>query len=136
MKGRLKEITEEINKLTSIPNEDIISAIRKINKKVTCPYCNSDHVVKIGFIYRRNNIKIQRFKCQKCGKTFSELDGTPLKGVHSLKDIILVAYLVLMLGMPPSSISRVLGINRSRVYRMYERITGHKKFSGNYSIYY
>ena len=47
--------------------------------KVRCPYCNSNHVVKIGFYDRKliflnegeKICKVQEYKCKKCDKKFN-----------------------------------------------------------------
>lgn len=49
-----------------------------------CPHCNSIHIVKFGKMISREN-KFNRFKCNDCNKTFSEVTGSPLS--YSKKDI-------------------------------------------------
>ncbi|CAB49347.1 Hypothetical protein PAB2064 [Pyrococcus abyssi GE5] len=128
MLSRLENIVSAVNKLNSITDEDIIMAVRKMKGRITCPYCKSPNIVKIGYIMRSGNFKIQRYKCKNCNRTFTELDGTPLKGAHSLKDIVIVAYLTLDLKLPPSSIAKILPINRPKLYRAYKRVITNKEF--------
>jgi transposase-like protein len=46
---------------------------RKIyDSPVPCPSCRSREVRKMGFRIVQKMGKVQRFQCQKCGKTFSE----------------------------------------------------------------
>ncbi|AEC51366.1 hypothetical protein PNA2_0449 [Pyrococcus sp. NA2] len=131
MKRDIKKVILDVHRLLSLDEREILIALRKTRKKVTCPYCGSSDILKIGFINRKNNLKIQRFKCKRCGKTFTELDATPLKGVHSLKEYILIAYFATVVKLPPSSISKVLGTNKSKTYRLYNKINKYKQFFKN-----
>lgn len=42
-----------------------------------CPCCNSSHVIHWGRARGQ-----QRFRCKACGKTFNQLDGSALAGLH------------------------------------------------------
>lgn len=41
-----------------------------------CPECNSTTVVRIGFIVTKSGKK-QRYKCNKCGRTFYAANSEP-----------------------------------------------------------
>ncbi len=69
-----EEITENIN------FEDSISAIL-VNKEVKCPRCFSKDISKNG----KTKALRQRYICKDCGKSFSEMTGTPVS--YSKKEL-------------------------------------------------
>ncbi|WP_449417948.1 IS1/IS1595 family N-terminal zinc-binding domain-containing protein [Pyrococcus yayanosii] len=83
--------------------------------------------MRIGYL-KRDELKVRRFKCKRCGRTFTELEGTPLKGVHSLKNAVLVAYFKLELKVSDSLTAKVLEIPQSTIKRLSKNIHQHKKF--------
>ncbi|AFK23348.1 hypothetical protein Py04_1780 [Pyrococcus sp. ST04] len=100
-------------------------------QRIRCPYCGSTEVVRIGFITRKGGFKLHRFKCKSCGRTFNELDGTPLSGVHSLKRVMLIAYLALYLKLTPSTIKVIVDLNHSTLLRLYKKVVNNKEFFTN-----
>ena len=44
-------------------------------KKVSCPFCSSDNVIKRGIRETENRGKVQRYGCKDCNKRFSIDDG-------------------------------------------------------------
>jgi len=84
-------------------------------------------VVRIGHV-GRGSFRVQRFQCRRCGRTFTELEGTPFKGVHDPKALVAVAYLRLRAGLSESSIARLLGIPYPTVRRLSRRALEHKGF--------
>lgn len=64
-------------------------ALLTLMKRISCPYClipdpSSDsrpHIVKVGFFQRKSDSRvIQRFRCTKCRKKFSNATGHPAFG--------------------------------------------------------
>jgi len=83
--------------------------------------------LKIGYV-GRGSFRIQRFQCRQCGRTFTELEGTPFKGVHDPRALVAVAYLRLRAGLSESSISRLLGIPYPTVKRLSRRALRYRDF--------
>jgi len=55
--------------------------VRKIkNGLIPCPECQSRQVTKMGSRIIQGIGRVQRFQCQKCGKTFSEQYVTMISG--------------------------------------------------------
>ncbi|ASJ16119.1 hypothetical protein A3L04_03010 [Thermococcus chitonophagus] len=123
-----EEVILDIQKLLSLSDEEVLNAVRKLRGEVICPYCGSREIVKIGFINRKSGFEVQRFKCKNCGKTFNELDGTPLSGVHSLRRIVLIAYFALYLKFTPSTIMAIVDLKYPTVVRLYKRVIENKEF--------
>ena len=44
-------------------------------KKVSCPFCSSNNVIKRGIRETENRGKVQRYGCKDCSKRFSIDDG-------------------------------------------------------------
>ena len=84
----------------------------------------------MGVVIKASGLRIQRFRCKVCGRTFTELEGTPLEGFHDIRFALVVAYLYLCLGMEPGTITRVTVHLYSTVIRLVTRIKM-KKFSKN-----
>lgn len=40
------------------------------NKHAICKYCNENALQKIGCMTRVGGIKVQRYRCTNCGKSF------------------------------------------------------------------
>lgn len=56
-----------------------------------CPHCGSEAVIKHG-----HKAGHQRFRCRRCGKTFTSTYGTALYGLHTPAGEIARALLVVM----------------------------------------
>ena len=84
-------------------------------------------MVRIGYV-GRGSFRVQRFQCRRCGRTFTELEGTPFKGVHDPRALVAVAYLRLRAGLGESSIARLLGIPYPTVKRLSKRVMKHRDF--------
>ncbi len=56
-----------------------------------CPYCESREVIKHG-----HKAGHQRFRCRRCGKTFTSTYGTPLYRLHTPAAEIALALLLVM----------------------------------------
>ncbi|MFA4646209.1 hypothetical protein P8X24_02885 [Pyrococcus kukulkanii] len=123
-----EEVILDVQRLLSLTDREVMEAVRKLRDEVRCPYCGSSEIVKIGFIKRRNGFEVRRFKCKNCGKTFNELDGTPLSGVHSLRRIVLIAYLALYLKFTPSTIMAVVDLKYPTVVRLYRKVIENKEY--------
>ncbi|AMQ19545.1 hypothetical protein A0127_07365 [Thermococcus peptonophilus] len=113
-----------------MPEEHIITKVSELSTP-KCPVCGSTLVVRIGYITKSNGLKVQRFKCKMCGRTFTELEGTPLKGVHDIKLTLLVAYLMLHLRLEPNTIARITGKPYTTVKRISRKVIEHRRFFEN-----
>lgn len=75
--------TEELETLTqhatgANDHERVISALNIIaTRRKECPHCHSKEVKLWG-----KSVKLQRFRCSECGKTYTSLTKTPLSGLH------------------------------------------------------
>ena len=84
-------------------------------------------MVRIGHV-GRDGFRVQRFRCRRCGRTFTELEGTPFKGVHDPRALVAVAYLRLRAGLSESSIARLLRIPYPTARRLSRRALMHRDF--------
>ncbi|WP_145955333.1 IS1/IS1595 family N-terminal zinc-binding domain-containing protein [Thermococcus henrietii] len=116
-----------LRRLLSTPEEIIVARALEISPP-RCPECGSASLVRIGGIVKACGLRIQRFRCKVCGRTFTELEGTPLKGLHDIKFAVVVAYLVLCLGMEPKTIARVTGRPYSTVMRLSRKARENEAF--------
>lgn len=117
----------ELEQILSIPEEVIIRRA-SILVPPKCPVCGSTSLVRIGGVVKANGLRIQRFRCKSCGRTFTELEGTPLKGLHDLKFSLVVAYLYLCLKVEPGAIAKMTGRSFSTVSRLVGRVKNHRSF--------
>ena len=62
-----------------------------------CLNCGLSSFVKMGVVIKASGLRIQHFRCMVCGRTFTELEGTPLEGFHDIRFALVVAYLYLCL---------------------------------------
>lgn len=75
----LSEVAEDIHKrlMASGALPSLSRAFEKMSVSA-CAHCGSDKVVRNGKDRKGNT----RYICRKCGKTFSALSKTVLKGTH------------------------------------------------------
>ncbi|MCQ6264514.1 IS1595 family transposase [Fictibacillus sp. WQ 8-8] len=97
----LRDIIKEIQKLTTAELKDFFiksfasySASEPIFKDIseqkhkdgyTCTHCYSTNAVRFGKYRIKAGTKVierQRYRCKDCGKTFTDVTNTPLKGTH------------------------------------------------------
>jgi len=116
-----------LRRLISTPEEVIVAKALEVSPP-RCPDCGSASLVRIGGIVKACGLRIQRFRCRVCGRTFTALEGTPLKGLHDIKFAVVVAYLVLCLGMEPKTITRATGRPYSTVTRLARRARENEDF--------
>ena len=96
----------------SLTNELVIRTIRdllygKSLEKIRCPYCGSRDVIKYGKVEREYTIN--RYKCKNCGRTFSDLTGTPFESSKlNTVEIFLICFLYFKLGFKISQISKAI----------------------------
>ena len=79
-----------------------------------CPCCGGEHKVRHG----QTRTGAQRWRCRRCGRTWSGLTGTPVRGIH--RPDLFVRALRDMMGDTPRScrkLARVLGLSRHTVWR-------------------
>lgn len=62
-----------INQLYELMHQSTSSNIKDDTQIKTCPHCQSEKIAANG-----KNKGIQRYKCNDCGKNYSETTGTPL----------------------------------------------------------
>jgi len=121
-----EELTRIIDLTSSLTEEKLVEMIRELRfgknlEKLHCPHCGAMEVVKRGRMHNRPYVR--RYYCKKCGRWFNDLTGTIFgKRLISIRDIILIAYLLLKLGMSISAISRELRISRKTVQRTAKEI--------------
>lgn len=90
--------------------------------KRNCPKkdCNSNRIIKNGFFYRANDSrKIQRYKCQCCGKKFSSSTGTLEFNQKKRR----VNYLLLKLycaKVTQRRAAKIVGVNKTTVARKFD----------------
>ena len=129
MSTKLKRV---IDLTSSLTEEKIVEAIRKARfgekyEKLHCPYCGSSRVVRKGRM--RNRPYLQRYYCKNCGKWFNDLTGTIFsRRKISIRDVLLMAYLLLKLGMSIMAISRELGVCYKTAYYTAKRILQQAEF--------
>lgn len=121
------EVLRALRRILATPEEIIVMKASAIAPP-RCPDCGSTSLVRIGRVIRANGLRVQRFRCRVCGRTFTELEGTPLKGLHNIRFALVVAYLFLCLGMEPKIIARVTGRSYSTVIRLVKRVRQHETF--------
>jgi len=52
-----------------LTGKDVIDDFK--DKDLSCPICKSNHVIRVGYFFSiKYGVKIQRLKCNKCGKNF------------------------------------------------------------------
>ncbi len=124
MKARL---FDEFSRIMRASERDILKAIKMVRFDLRCPACGSREVVRIGYV-DRGSFRVQRFQCKRCGKTFTELEGTPFKGIHDPKAFVAVAYLRLRAGLKESTIARLLRMPYPTVKRLSMRVYKHRDF--------
>lgn len=84
---------------------------------MNCHCCQSDEVKKSGS-FKNKNFKVQRYQCQRCGKTFS--DKQPLDGLRvDFKQACQVVNL-LCEGMGIRAVARICNIHRDTVLAILE----------------
>ncbi|WP_297471240.1 hypothetical protein [Thermococcus sp.] len=125
MKGEV--VLRALRRILATPEEIIV---RKASTLVPpkCPNCGSSSFVKIGGVIKANGLRIQRFRCKVCGRTFTELEGTPLKGLHDIRFALVVAYLFICLKMEPRTIAKVTERSCLTVRRLVARVKENEKF--------
>jgi transposase-like protein/IS1 family transposase len=85
--------------------------------QVNCRCCQSEEIKRRGF-YRNQNFTIQRFKCSRCGTSFSE--KTPLEGLRVPMEKVVQTVHLLCEGMGIRAIERFTGLSRETVLNILE----------------
>lgn len=85
--------------------------------QVNCLCCQSNEVKRRGF-YRNQNFNVQRFQCQRCGKSFAE--KTPLNGLRAPMEKVVQTVQLLCEGMGIRAIERFTGLSRETVLNILE----------------
>lgn len=84
---------------------------------MNCRCCQSEEIKRRGF-YRNQNFNVQRFKCLRCGTSFSE--KTPLDGLRVPMEKVVQTVHLLCEGMGIRAISRFTGLNQETVLNILE----------------
>jgi len=114
-------------------------------EEIKCPFCNSNEVIKRGFVKTKNRDKIQRFSCKSCNNRFV-LDN-PFYRMRN-KDLIITQTIDMYYsGMSFRKIAQHLqrffpkGVSHSTIYRwiikyvpIMENFTDEQKIKANWQI--
>jgi len=102
------ELLDELLQEHELKGKILIEAFENISdkrKKKTCPHCSSNNV------YKRGKQKgVQMYRCNDCGKWYSETTGTPLYNLK-LKPKMQSYLRCMEQGMPIKKIAKELGIS-------------------------
>jgi len=107
-----------INLQTLIDEKKCYETVRQLRwpEGVSCPKCNSQHVVKRGF--DETQLNRQRYQCQACHFRFDDLSDTVFTGHHQpLQTWILCLYLM-GLNLSTHQIAQELDLNKDDVQQM------------------
>ena len=88
------------------------------NKKIKCPKCNSDYIVKNGF---KN--KTQRYKCKNCNKFFSISTNTITSNVRLNYNQFLNFMLCLINYNTIAETAKIVGLSERNTYNIRIKIT-------------
>jgi transposase-like protein/IS1 family transposase len=94
---------------------------RAVKGQVTCPDCKSDSK-KFGFF---GPLRIQRFRCKSCKKTFAAIPDRPMDSLRIPTDKAVQVIHLLCEGVGVRAIERLTGIHRDRVLSVLE-VAGRK----------
>ncbi|MBU1052759.1 MAG: helix-turn-helix domain-containing protein [Proteobacteria bacterium] len=97
-------------------------------KKMSCPNPNcplygkveESKVIANGTYRTKEGAISQRFFCNECGKSFCSRAGSLFYGLRTPEEKILTGLKLLAKGMPPLSVSKVLGVRHDTVQRWLE----------------
>jgi transposase-like protein len=89
---------------------------------VNCRCCQSEEIKRRGF-YRNQNFTVQRFKCLRCGTSFSE--QTPLDGLRVPMEKVVQVIQLMVESMGIRAISRFTGLDQETVLNILE-VAGQK----------
>lgn len=107
-----------INLQTLIDEKKCYETLRQLRwpEGVSCPKCNSQHVVKRGF--DETQLNRQRYQCQACKFRFDDLSNTIFAGHHQpLQTWILCLYLM-GLNLSTHQIAQELELNKDDAQQM------------------
>ncbi len=98
-----------------------VRELRWPSGKISCPNCNSKDVIKKGF--HRNQEARRRYRCQgRCCSQFDDLTGTVFEGHHQSLSVWILCLYFMGLNLSNQQIARELGLNRSDVQHMTEKL--------------
>ena len=106
---------------------------------VYCPFCKSEDIRKNGKVNEKfnekNYIKIQKYKCQNCNKSFNDFSSTLFHNNKLyLSDIIFIFFNLHYLSY--SDMSKMRGHNRKSISHMVKKINKFvDKYNDNLAIY-
>src|SRR5437879_12954846 len=83
-----------------------------------CPFCNTTNSKKFGKFGRK---KIQRYRCNQCGKTFSEPQQKPLDEMRVSLEKAIQALTLLVEGCGIRVAQRVTGLHQETVLALLEK---------------
>jgi len=91
-----------------------------------CPYsdCPSRGRALVGNIHIHQSLR-NRWKCRRCGRTFSGRAGTPLHGLKTPEETVLLVLLLLAYGCPPQAIVAAFGLDERTIKRWQKRAGQH-----------
>ena len=89
---------------------------------MSCPHCQSVHIVKNGTYLLKDGSAVQHFLCKACGKRFSDRTGTPMARLRTSSSTVSLALKMRGEGMGVRASSRVLDVSHSTILRWEERM--------------
>ena len=85
-------------------------------KGVSCPFCDSSHVIKHG--RDQTQTDRQRYQCKQCNRYFDDLSGTVFEGHHQPLRIWVLCLYFMGLNLSNRQIAAEVGLNKDDVQQM------------------
>lgn len=85
---------------------------------MTCHNCKSE-AKRFGF-FKSHGVKIQRYRCKQCGKSFGDIPARPLDDLRIPEDKAFLVLKALTEGVGIRACSRLFGLHRDSVLRILE----------------
>lgn len=89
---------------------------------MSCPHCQSGHIVKNGTYSLKDGTTVQHFLCKACGKRFSDRTGTPMARLRTASSTVSLALKMRGEGMGVRASGRVLDVSHSSILRWEGRL--------------
>lgn len=108
----------ELKIFNLVDDRKCYEAIRDLrwSEGVTCPHCQSKHIIKRG-VDDQNEWK-QRYECKNCKKRFDDLTNTVFSGHHQPLKVWVIFLYFLGLNLSTEQIAQELSLNNSDAYYM------------------
>lgn len=108
----------ELNIFNLVDDKKCYEGLRELRWSVgvTCPHCQSKHIIKRGFD-DQNEWK-QRYECKDCQKRFDDLTNTIFSGHHQPLKVWIIFLYFLGLNLSTEQIAQELSLNKDDAYYM------------------